>query len=93
MMLVFGVIKRRLPAIDLLSFSLRGLMTLQRILMSAVLLTLATVPSSSKPAQAAGEVTTKTRPSGPQARKSLMQNLVGIRVADTAEMCRSVSER
>ena len=61
MMLVSGVIKRRLPAINLLSFSLRGLMTLQRILVSAVLLTLAAVPSSSKPAQAAGEVTT---PSG-----------------------------
>ena len=59
MMLVSGVIKRRLLAIDLLSFSLRGLMTLQHILVSALLI--GALSLSSKPAQAAGEVTT---PSG-----------------------------
>ena len=58
-MLVSGVIKRRLLAIDLLSFSLRGLMTLQHILVSALLI--GALSLSSKPAQAAGEVTT---PSG-----------------------------
>ena len=59
MMLVSGVIKRRLLAIDLLSFSLRGLMTLEHILVSALLI--GALSLSSKPAQAAGEVTT---PSG-----------------------------
>ena len=61
MMLVFCIIKRRLPAFDFLTFSLRGLMTLQRTLVSTLLLALAALPLSSKPAQAAGEVTT---PSG-----------------------------
>jgi peptidylprolyl isomerase len=50
-----------LPVIDFSTFSLRGFMTLQRTFMSTLLLALAALPLSSKPAQAAGEVTT---PSG-----------------------------
>jgi peptidylprolyl isomerase len=61
MMLVCGVIKPAVAGIELLSFSLRGLMSPQRIFVSAILLALAAVPLASKPAQAAGEVTT---PSG-----------------------------